>query len=299
MSAEARTNGSQSTETWITKRRNVTADSVELPKAQHPEPMASAAAIDARYNLGRMTMSDLVRGYLTYPAIIFYAVLGLTSFALAILQASSLSRPAIAVLSAVLLYPMVWYLLHRFVLHGRFLYKSSLTARLWKRIHFDHHQEPRDMKVLFGALYTTVPTMIVIACPIGWAIGGTSGLAAALGSAVACTCYYEFCHCVQHLPHIPKSRFLRRMKRLHLAHHFHNETGNFGITNFGCDRLFGTYYQRTNDTPASQSVFNLGYTGEEAKRYPWVAAFSTRRPDIRLRGRRLPTDSNIMPNKYP
>lgn len=261
------------------------ADSAELPRTRHPEPTASAAGLAPRYDLGSMTMSDLVRGYLTYPAIIFYAVLASASFAVAILQATTFSRPALAVVSVALLYPMVWYVLHRFVLHGSFLYKSSLTARLWKRIHFDHHQEPRDMKVLFGALYTTVPTMIAIACPVGWAIGGTSGLAAALGSAVLCTCYYEFCHCVQHLPHTPKSRLLRRIKWLHLAHHFHNETGNFGITNFVCDRLFGTYYQRTNDTPGSPSVFDLGYAGEEVERYPWVAAFSTPQPGMRFRGR--------------
>lgn len=261
------------------------ADSVELPEGQHPDPGVSASAVDARYNLERMTMSDLVRGYLTYPAIIFYAVLASASFAVAILHARTFARAAIAILFAVLLYPIVWYLLHRFVLHGSFLYKSPLTARLWKRIHFDHHQEPRDMKVLFGALHTTVPTMVVIACPLGWAIGGMSGSAAALGTAVACTCYYEFCHCVQHLPHTPRSRFLRRMKRLHLAHHFHNETGNFGITNFVCDRLFGTYYQRTDDISASATVFNLGYTDQEAEQYPWVAAFSRPRPAMRLLGR--------------
>jgi sterol desaturase/sphingolipid hydroxylase (fatty acid hydroxylase superfamily) len=270
--SQLRTNGSKSFGAQIKKRRNVSADSVELPTGQHPD-QRPAAALDARYNPGCMTMSDLVRGYVTYPPIMFYAVLASTSFAIAILQARTFAPAAIAILFAALLYPIVWYLLHRFVLHGSFLYKSPLTARLWKRIHFDHHQEPRDMTVLFGALYTTVPTMVIIACPLGWAIGGMSGSAAALGTAVVCTCYYEFCHCVQHLLFTPKSRFLRRMKRLHLAHHFHNETGNFGITNFVCDRLFGTYYQRIDDTSASATVFNLGYTDEEAEHYPWVAAF--------------------------
>ncbi|MBX6320836.1 MAG: sterol desaturase family protein, partial [Rhodospirillaceae bacterium] len=88
------------------------------------------------------------------------------------------------------------------------------------------------------------------------------------------TCIYEFCHCVQHLNYAPRLAFLKRLKRLHLAHHFHNEQGNFGITSFLCDRLFGTYYDRVRDVPRSATVFNLGYTEEEARHYPWVAALS-------------------------
>ena len=45
-------------------------------------------------------------------------------------------------LVTVVAYPLVWYLLHRFVLHGSFLYRSRWTAALWKRIHFDHHRDP-------------------------------------------------------------------------------------------------------------------------------------------------------------
>ena len=100
-------------------------------------------------------------------------------------------------------------------------------------------------------------------------------------SGVATTLFYEFCHCVQHLNHAPKSRYLQRIKRLHLAHHFHNETGNFGITNFLWDRVFGTYYDKAKQVPRSPTVFNLGYTSAEAERYPWVARLSqgTRRDD--------------------
>ena len=64
------------------------------------------------------------------------------------------------------------------------------------------------------------------------------------------------------------------MKRLHLAHHFHNETGNFGITNFLWDRFFKTLYERPRDVPRSPTTFNLGYTEAEAEHYPWVADLS-------------------------
>ncbi len=226
------------------------------------------------HDLGRMSLADLVKVYFTYPAVIVYVVVAAISSAAAVILASTIWPLALAAVLAGLIYPLVWYTLHRFVLHGRFLYKNSLTAPLWKRIHFDHHQDPHDLRILFGALYTTLPTVALVTLPIGWLIGGAGGALAAFAGGVVTTCFYEFCHCVQHLNHMPRWPLLRRMKRLHLAHHFHNETGNFGITNFLWDRFFRTLYERPRDVPRSPTTFNLGYTEAEAEHYPWVADLS-------------------------
>jgi sterol desaturase/sphingolipid hydroxylase (fatty acid hydroxylase superfamily) len=242
------------------------------------------------HDLGRMGMGDLTRVYFTYPAVIVYLVLGMVGIAVVAATADAVLPPVVAAALAVFVYPLVWYVLHRFVLHGRFLYKSRLTASAWKRIHFDHHQDPHDLRVLFGALYTTLPTIALVTLPIGYAVGGVAGAAAAFASGVLTTCGYEFAHCVQHLNHVPRSAFLTRIKRLHMAHHFHNETGNFGITNFLWDRLFGTLYEKPKDVPRSATVFNLGYTPEESARYPWVAQMSAPVTTIgahRERGRRV------------
>jgi sterol desaturase/sphingolipid hydroxylase (fatty acid hydroxylase superfamily) len=227
-----------------------------------------------RYFLDKMTLRDLVRAYVTHPAIQAYAGLGLGGVVLTLRWAESFRPLAAAALAAVLVYPLVWYLLHRFVLHGSFLYRSPLTAAVWKRIHFDHHQDPNDLAVLFGALYTTLPTILLVTLPIGWAIGGAAAAMAAASAGLLTTCFYEFCHCIQHLPFAPRSAFLKRIKRRHLAHHFHNERGNFGITNFFWDRLFGTLYVEPKQVVRSNTVFNLGYTGTELERYPWVARLS-------------------------
>ncbi len=76
------------------------------------------------------------------------------------------------------------------------------------------------------------------------------------------------------LHYTPRSRFLRRIKQLHLLHHFHNENGNYGITNTFLDRMIGTYYGSAGDVSNSATVFNLGYAEEERIRYPWVARIS-------------------------
>ena len=81
----------------------------------------------------------------------------------------------------------------------------------------------------------------------------------------------EFCHFVQHLAYEPKSTFLKEIKRLHLAHHFHNETGNFRITSFFWGRILGTFYGHPHKVPKSVAVFDLGYAGETAERWRYVA----------------------------
>lgn len=234
------------------------------------------------YLLNRMTLRELVRAYFTYPAIQAYLILCAVSAGLAVYWMESLLTVLGSVAAAVLVYPLVWYLLHRFVLHGRWMYRSRWTARLWKRVHYDHHLHPNDLSVLFGALHNTLITIFVATAPVGWLIGGAAGAAAAFAAGLATTCFYEFCHCIQHLAYTPKLKVLQRMKKLHLAHHFHNEQGNYGITNFVWDRLLSTYYERPREMPRSPTVRNLGYTGEEVGRYPWVARISDGQPSSGL-----------------
>jgi sterol desaturase/sphingolipid hydroxylase (fatty acid hydroxylase superfamily) len=235
------------------------------------------------YDLGRMGLRELVVAFATYYAIQAYAMLALVGGGLAIAwtEPGRWWAVAFAAVAAVIVYPAVWYALHRFVLHGRFLYRSPLTAALWKRIHFDHHQDPHRLEVLFGALVTTLPTIVLVTGPIGWAIAGRAGAAAAIAAALVTTCFYEFCHCVQHLNYKPRSAWLARIKQLHLAHHFHDERGNFGITSFACDRLLGTYYASVKERPHSATVFNLGYDEAEAARFPWVARLTGAPPMAR------------------
>lgn len=233
-----------------------------------------------KYNLSRMTMPQLVKAYFTHYAVATYFALAFLSGAIAVTALPELSisqalRAIATILAVVVTYPVVWYALHRWVLHNPLMYRRAATAKLWKRIHFDHHQDPHDLGVLFGALYTTLPTIAIIALPIGWLVGGgLSGAATAFTAGLLTTCFYEFCHSAQHLNFRPGSQAIQTMKRLHLLHHFHNENGNHGITNFTVDRLLGTFYASAKDRPKSATAFNLGYDEDVAGRFPWVAAAS-------------------------
>ena len=226
------------------------------------------------HHLDKMTLRELVIAYVQYPAIIAYFALSVAALGLFALKPAPLLPTLVAAVAAAVAYPLVWYVLHRWVLHSRWMFKVPLLASTWKRIHYDHHQDPNHLEVLFGALHTTLPAIAIASAPLGYLIGGFGGACIAFATGLLTTCFYEFCHCIQHLAYKPKSRWLAEMKKRHMAHHFHDETGNFGITTFFWDKLFGTYYDRTERPAKSPTVFNLGYTPEVAEKWPHVAQLS-------------------------
>ncbi len=243
------------------------------------------------HHLDRMTLRELVVAYFQYPAIIAYLALSVVAIGYTVRNPAPLLPTVATVAISILVYPLVWYVLHRWVLHSRWMFKVPLLAATWKRIHYDHHQDPNHLEVLFGALHTTLPTIALATMPIGWALGGAGGASAALATGLLTTCFYEFCHCIQHLSYKPKNKMLAAMKQRHMAHHFHDENGNYGITNFFWDRLFGTFYERIERAKKSPTVFNLGYTPEVAERYPWVARLSGGVATGHPRQRRAVTDA--------
>ncbi len=233
---------------------------------------------DRRYHLDQMGLKDLSEAYFHYYAIQVYLVLGTVASVLALIWTENALKVILAAAVSVAMYPLLWYLIHRFLLHSS-LYRVAGLAKVWKRVHYDHHRDPNDLKILFGALYTTLPTVALATLPIGYAIAEVSGALAALAAGVFTTCFYEYCHCVQHLGYQPRSAYLKKIKAAHLAHHFYNENGNYGITNLAWDRIFGTYYGASREMPKSPTVFNLGYTKEVADQYPWVAELDAEEPE--------------------
>lgn len=234
---------------------------------------------EEEYLLNRMTFRDLVRAYFTYPAIqVYLALIAITLIFGAVTTGSPL-RFFLALGFGALLFPIAWYLIHRFVLHGSWMYKSPYLASLWKRVHYDHHRFPNDLSVLFGGLHTTLPTILLAAGPAGYLIDGWSGGAAAIAGTLVMTAFTEFMHAGEHLAFEPKSKFWKDIKTRHLAHHFHNEAGNYGIAEFFWDKAFGTFYAATSDRPRSATARNLGYTDETAAKYPWVKEITDKEPD--------------------
>lgn len=236
--------------------------------------------------LDKMGFKELFPAFFSYYAIQVYILLVIAGYGAAYYYAESAVTIAVSMVFAIFIFAPSWYVTHRFILHGRWLYKIPFTAKFWKRVHYDHHQDPHNLEVLFGALHTTLPPLALINMPAGYLIGGTGGALAAFATGCLWTILNEFFHCIEHLNFKPKSKWLKHIKEQHMMHHFHNEDGNYGIINFGWDRLLGTYYLRKDRPVKSKTVFNLGYTEEEAKKYPWVAEASGGVDDRRPREKR-------------
>jgi sterol desaturase/sphingolipid hydroxylase (fatty acid hydroxylase superfamily) len=224
--------------------------------------------------LDRMTLRELIVAYFQHYTIIAYLALTVASAVVFALHPATLGQTICAVVLATFAWPMVWYGLHRWVLHGQWMLKIPSLAATWKRIHYDHHQDPNHLEVLFGALRHTLMTLVIATSIPGYLIGGIGGAAAAFGTGLIITCYNEFIHCIQHLAFKPRNTLIAQMKARHVAHHYHDEDGNYGIANFVWDRIMGTLYERKERKERSATVFNLGYTQDLAKIYPWVAELS-------------------------
>lgn len=214
--------------------------------------------------------AELNRRYFGYPSIQVYLGLLLACVLILVLMDFAWRQVLAGTLVVWLSYPLIEYLLHRFLLHSHFLYRSPLTAALWKRIHFDHHSDPQDLRVLLGALSTTLPPIFLIPGVLGYLVGAWPGVVAAIAAGLLNFLFYEYLHCIHHLRYSPRQPWLKRLKRHHLMHHHHNETVNFGITSVLWDRLLGTFRDDPRQLPRSATVNNLGYDSAMARRYPWV-----------------------------
>src|SRR4051812_30352556 len=94
-----------------------------------------AASADRGQCLDKMSLGDLTVAYFAHHTIVAYLALAAAAVGLSAALATGWGGPAAGVAAAFLVYSIVEYGLHRWVLHGSFLYKRAWTARLWKRIH--------------------------------------------------------------------------------------------------------------------------------------------------------------------
>lgn len=228
---------------------------------------------------------EFLAAYLSYYAIALYLAVAAVSGVLAGLYAESVWQLVVPPAAVVLVYPFVEFLVHKYVLHNRLMYRSSVTAGMWRRLHYDHHMSPGNLTVLFGAPYMTLPFLAVVSVAPGYAVLGFAGAAAALCSAVVAFMVYEMCHCAAHLPLKSGSAVLASLRRHHMLHHYYDENGNFGVATRLADRALGTGYSASSGAP-SRTVRNLGYTEREAVSFPWVGQSAAQSPGTAETARR-------------
>jgi dihydroceramide fatty acyl 2-hydroxylase len=128
------------------------------------------------------------------------------------------------------------YLLHRFVFH--FQPDTRWGRRLHFIIHGVHHDYPHDPMRLVMPPSVSVPLALVFYVLFWLILGADRALAFGAGF-YAGYLLYDMIH--YHLHHrVPRTRMGKRLRELHLRHHFQDDERGFGISAPWWDVVFRT-----------------------------------------------------------
>ena len=139
---------------------------------------------------------------------------------------------------------VVWtlfeYWLHRIVFH--FEPEHGIGARLHWMIHGVHHDHPNDPLRLVMPPAASIPLAILVVGAIFLIAGDVHGPAVAAGFLIGYLIYDEIHYALHH--HTPTTRLGKRLRELHMRHHFEDDTVGYGISAPYWDRVFGTAPRR-------------------------------------------------------
>jgi dihydroceramide fatty acyl 2-hydroxylase len=136
------------------------------------------------------------------------------------------------------------YWIHRIVFH--FEPEDGLGARLHWIVHGVHHDHPNDPMRLVMPPSVSVPLTLLflwlfeLALGFDWAIAVFSGFLAGYLA-------YDMLHFHTH-HHRPKSRLGRKLRELHMRHHFQDDHTGYGVSAPYWDHVFGTAPRHRRDS---------------------------------------------------
>ena len=135
-----------------------------------------------------------------------------------------------------LFWTLTEYWLHRVVFH--FEPEEGIGARLHWIMHGVHHDHPNDPMRLVMPPSVSVPLSALFYLAFYFVLGDTYALAFGAGF-LAGYLIYDMTHYHLH-HHKPKTRIGKRMRTLHMRHHFQDDTRGFGVSAPWWDHVFGT-----------------------------------------------------------
>jgi dihydroceramide fatty acyl 2-hydroxylase len=139
---------------------------------------------------------------------------------------------------------VVWtlfeYWLHRLVFHLE--PEAGFGARVHWMIHGVHHDHPNDRLRLVMPPAASVPLALLVVGAMWLAVGPMHAPAVAGGFLTGYVIYDEIHYALHH--HMPKSELGKRLRELHMRHHFQDDERGFGISAPYWDVVFRTAPRR-------------------------------------------------------
>jgi sterol desaturase/sphingolipid hydroxylase (fatty acid hydroxylase superfamily) len=172
------------------------------------------------------------------PAIAVLAVLGASHIAAASF--------AIACACGYAFWTFCEYWIHRVVFH--FEPEDGIGARLHWMVHGVHHDHPNDPLRLVMPPAVSIPLaalfvglfVLVVGTPLGWAVAA---------GFLAGYLFYDMLHYALHHHTVPRTGIERRLRELHMRHHFEDDSHGYGISAPWWDFVFGTLARRSRERP--------------------------------------------------
>jgi dihydroceramide fatty acyl 2-hydroxylase len=132
------------------------------------------------------------------------------------------------------------YWLHRVVFH--FEPERGIGARLHWMIHGVHHDHPNDPMRLVMPPSASIPLALLFAGLFWLVLGGQWFMPFLSGFLVGYLAYDMIHYHVHH--HRPRTRVGRRLRELHMRHHFQDDERGFGVSAPYWDHVFGTPHEK-------------------------------------------------------
>jgi dihydroceramide fatty acyl 2-hydroxylase len=148
------------------------------------------------------------------------------------------------VLVGYVLWTLFEYWLHRVVFH--FEPEDGWGAKLHWMIHGVHHDHPNDPLRLVMPPAASIPLAIIVVGAIFVIFGSAHGPAVSAGFLLGYIVYDEVHYALHH--HNPSTRLGRRLRELHMRHHFQDDEKGFGISAPYWDVVFRTFSGRREET---------------------------------------------------
>jgi dihydroceramide fatty acyl 2-hydroxylase len=142
------------------------------------------------------------------------------------------------------------YWLHRIVFH--FEPEKGVGARLHWMIHGVHHDHPNDPLRLVMPPSVSVPLAALMLWGF-WAVMGYDAMLVFGGAFLSGYLAYDMLHYHVH-HHTPRTALGRRLRELHMRHHFQDDERGFGISAPYWDTVFGTAPQRTGNQASGRQA---------------------------------------------
>jgi dihydroceramide fatty acyl 2-hydroxylase len=166
------------------------------------------------------------------PAIVALLVIGLG-------RAGTLAALGFAI-GGYVFWTLTEYWMHRVVFH--FEPEDGLGAKLHWIIHGVHHDHPNDRMRLVMPPSVSVPLAVLFLLLFWFVLGAMYAPAFGAGFLAGYLIYDMTHYHVHH--HTPRTRAGRRLRELHMRHHFQDDTRGFGVSAPWWDFVFGTAPRR-------------------------------------------------------